>query len=313
MTNPEIDWSVPRFGVSMPMTRAGLISDYSIVALLLLSGLLTGNGARILLGLTLATLNLVATDAFGIRGAIPNLNGEKRPLTRSEWLAIAVGAAVLVGAVLYDFTGFLFLIAASAVAWVLIHDAGRIRRNLPLLGSPVKSLVAIGWIGLWVAGLILLGAISPGRGVSDEPAAPSAARQADGRFEASVLRAVDGDTLEVRSSGRQFHVRVLGADTTELRRADCFAREGAARSQALTAGQTVLLQYDTNQKGPDRNGRDRAHVWLTGNTSLGFLLIREGYARVPDYRAPHYYEADYHKAQDLARAEGRGGWRTCGW
>jgi endonuclease YncB( thermonuclease family) len=75
----------------------------------------------------------------------------------------------------------------------------------------------------------------------------------------------------------------------------------------------VWLEYDPRQRGPDRRGRDRAHVWLSDGTLLGWLLLREGYARVPDYPAPHRYEAAYRHAQELARAEGRGGWRACSW
>jgi hypothetical protein len=258
MTDPQIEWGIPRFGVSTPTSRTELIAEYSIAALLLLSGLAIGNGARILLGLALVAMNVVGTDALGVRSRIPSLNGESRPLTAAEWLVIAVGMVALIGAILNDFAGFVFLIGAWVVAWVLVHNTGGIRWKLPLLGSPDKNLVAVGWIGVWVAGLVVLAAITPGRGTPEIPAAPTVARQADGRFAASVLLAVDGDTLEVRSGGRQFHVRVLGADTTELRRADCFARDGAARTQALTTGQTVLLEYDNHQKGPDRNGRDRA-------------------------------------------------------
>lgn len=130
---------------------------------------------------------------------------------------------------------------------------------------------------------------------------------------ASVVRAVDGDTLEVRASGQPFRVRVLGVDTTELRGAQCFAREATARTQTLAARQDVWLEYDSRQRGRDNHGRDRAHVWLSDGTLLGWRLIREGYARVPAYPAPHRYEAEYHHAQQLARAEGRGGWRACSW
>jgi micrococcal nuclease len=310
MFSDKVQWSIPRLGVAWWLPCQLVPLAYAIIALVVASGIAVSSFARVLIGIVLLAGFASGLDAFGLRRRVPWLESPRRRVTAMEWAAIGVGVLLVIGCILVDFGGLLLVALVSVAGYTLVSDAWGLRSRIPVLNSPNRQTTRMGWAVAWLIGLTVLVAPTLSQ---EQPAAPAAARQADGRFAALVLRVIDGDTLEVRSGERQFRVRVLGTDTTELRRADCFAREGAVRTQDLTAGQIVLLKYDSHQKGPDRNGRDRAHVWLPGNTLLGLLLIREGFARVPDYRAPHNYEADYRSAQDIARTTRRGGWGACGW
>lgn len=310
-TEERVWWVLPRLGWGVYVPRAALTVAYGVAWLALVSGFLVDSPGRKLAGIGLAGL-LAAGERHGDDETTPPLlpGAPPRPLSKGEWAIMGgIGLVALIW-VITDFAGVVLLAVAAAAGWALAYNVGNVRAQLPLFQSADPARVRLGWIAAWLVGLATVTCLTPRPG---QPAGPTEARRPDGHVVGSVLRALDGDTLEVRAEGRQFRVRVLGVDATELRRADCFARQAAARTQALTAGQAVWLEYDPQQRGLDHHGRDRAHVWLADGTLLGWLLIREGYARVPDYRAPHRYEAEYRRAQDLARAEGRGGWRSCGW
>jgi len=142
------------------------------------------------------------------------------------------------------------------------------------------------------------------------------------RSGARVVRVVDGDTLAVRSGGREERVRVLGIDTPESVKPDtpveCGAKAAARamRRRALGsggAGRRVRLVSDPTQDERDRFGRLLAYVELRDGTDLGRAQVRDGWAE------PYVFDGDpfrrvggYRRAARRARADGRGVWGSCG-
>ncbi|MCZ7525132.1 MAG: thermonuclease family protein [Acidimicrobiia bacterium] len=116
------------------------------------------------------------------------------------------------------------------------------------------------------------------------------ARVSGTRTSATVLRAVDGDTVEVLlGDGRADVVRLLGVDAPEThhpaRPVECYGPEAAAYLQARLAGRAVQLEGDRELR--DRYGRRLAHVILDGRR-VNDELLRLGYARllvIPPNRA----------------------------
>lgn len=110
--------------------------------------------------------------------------------------------------------------------------------------------------------------------------------------EATVIRWVDGDTLEVQlGPGEPTTVRLLDVDTPEFRsyggRNECvdpdLAARAAARAEAIAPqGSTVALAAD----GTDRYGRTLARV-ATPAGDVGERLVEDGLARRwPDGACP---------------------------
>ena len=142
------------------------------------------------------------------------------------------------------------------------------------------------------------------------------------RSGARVVRVVDGDTLAVRSGGREERVRVLGIDTPESVKPDtpveCGAKAAARalRRRALGsggAGRRGRLVSDPTQDERDRFGRLLAYVELRDGTDLGRSQVRDGWAEVfvfDDH--PFRRVGDYRRAARRARAGDRGVWRACG-
>jgi micrococcal nuclease len=131
---------------------------------------------------------------------------------------------------------------------------------------------------------------------------------------ATVVRAVDGDTLVVRlDSGERERVRVIGIDTPEDvapgRPVQCWSRKAAAFTKAALEGRSVRLVLGREQR--DRYGRTLAYVTRADGFDLEVELLRGGYARTleiapNDDRAPRY-----RALERTARRAGVGLWGAC--
>ena len=144
---------------------------------------------------------------------------------------------------------------------------------------------------------------------------------------ATVTRVIDGDTIEVRLSGRTEgpgagevvpgavrRVRLLGIDTPESvdprRPVECFGKEAATAARALLEGRSVRLVKDVEET----DGFDRLlrYVYL-GQEMANARWVVNGYALAYTY-PPNVRHADMFVAlQRDARRHDRGLWSpdTC--
>jgi len=157
---------------------------------------------------------------------------------------------------------------------------------------------------------------------------PLGVASADDR--ATVIKVVDGDTLDVLVDGRQKRVRLIGIDTSELHESDKLTRD-AARSRCteaelqelgaqatqfvshlLSPGDPVRLEY--GRRRYDDYQRLLAFVWLPDGRLLNELLLCEGYARTLLH---HVFRSDYRarfrQCGQQAREEGKGLWAAGCW
>ena len=131
----------------------------------------------------------------------------------------------------------------------------------------------------------------------------------------TVVRAVDGDTIIVRSGGRIEDVRLLGIDTPETvnprRPVGCYGPEASAYTKHLVTGRTVMLRYDRELH--DRYGRFLAYVWLTGPRPVfvNAELVRRGYARSYPFPPNTAHAALFAALERSAAVSGRGLWHAC--
>lgn len=152
--------------------------------------------------------------------------------------------------------------------------------------------------------------------ISDAPAAANAAAPAPpqptgNRFAATVVRVVDGDTLEVTFAGRKETIRMLLIDTPETVHPDKpvqpFGPEASALVKGLMpAGSTIEVEKDVSER--DKYGRYLAYVYV-GGKSVQELLLEKGLARVAYVYAPNVKYVDRYRAiQAKAQAAGVGIW-----
>lgn len=131
---------------------------------------------------------------------------------------------------------------------------------------------------------------------------------------ATVLRAVDGDTLDVSSDSRgRLRIRVVGLDTPEtLRRGwsvGCHGPEASSYAKTTLTGQRIALVIDPTQDTTDRYGRTLAGVVLSDGRNYAIEAVRRGHGRAYVYgNKPSMWAKDIASAEDQARQEGQGLW-----
>ena len=172
-----------------------------------------------------------------------------------------------------------------------------------------------------IPALALAAALLSGCGLAtDPPSAPQPAAAGipvpDGAQQATVVRAVDGDTVVLRGRGTgplppaPTRVRVLLIDTPEVAGdPECFGEQAADRFAELAPdGATVRVQADRDRQ--DRFGRTLLHLWA-GGVNVGQALVREGYATVLVVRPNELHLPAFEAAEREAEQTGRGLWTAC--
>jgi endonuclease YncB( thermonuclease family) len=118
-------------------------------------------------------------------------------------------------------------------------------------------------------------------------------------FTASVVRARDGDSIDVRADGQIVRLRLNGIDCPEFRQPR--GREAWAFTWERVRGQTVRVR----ETAQDKYGRTVADVTLPDSSVLNRELVRAGWAW--HYKA-HSTDADLARLENEARAARRGLW-----
>ena len=133
------------------------------------------------------------------------------------------------------------------------------------------------------------------------------------RVAGRVLRAVDGDTLEVRLDGGDVEtVRLIGVDTPETVKPDtpvqCFGPKASAFEHREVEGERVRLLLGVERR--DTYGRLLAYVWV-GDRFLERTLLRRGLARTLPFPPNTRFAARFAALQGTAAQAGRGLWGAC--
>lgn len=144
------------------------------------------------------------------------------------------------------------------------------------------------------------------------PTIPAVRRALIGVDTGTVIRTIDGDTIDVRLGRRVQRVRLIGVDTPEThdprRPVGCYGPEAAAFTAAVLTGATVTLEDDVERTDP--YGRRLAYVRV-GGVRFNDLLLARGYARllvIP----PNGSHARIMLAEEMqARRARRGLWGAC--
>ncbi|MFC4782839.1 thermonuclease family protein [Nocardioides sp. MAHUQ-72] len=160
-----------------------------------------------------------------------------------------------------------------------------------------------------------------------ETAAPPAVARDDvsrpaGARTATVVRVVDGDTLELRVPegtrgvpvGDRTPVRLLEIDTPESVEpgapVECYAKRAAAELERLAPpGSKVWVLPDKDLVDP--YGRTLLYVWNADGEFVNLELVRSGAARSVLYEPNDRYIGLMRRAEAQARDRGSGVWGRC--
>ncbi|MEB3100597.1 thermonuclease family protein [Ferviditalea candida] len=127
---------------------------------------------------------------------------------------------------------------------------------------------------------------------------------------ASIVRVIDGDTMEV-SLGRQTEkIRLLLVDTPETvhpeKPVEPFGPEASAFAKDTLSGQNVQLELDVSER--DKYGRVLVYLWHDGRM-FNEMLLEKGLARVAYVYPPNVkYVDEFRQIQKKAQLAGIGIW-----
>ena len=132
---------------------------------------------------------------------------------------------------------------------------------------------------------------------------------------ATMLRVVDGDTIDVTIAGHRERVRLIGIDTPETKKPNtpvqCYGPEATSFAKSLLAQDTPLhLERDVVAR--DDFGRMLAYVYLAGDgTFINMKIIRNGFARPLTIQPNAAHADEFVEAARLAQADNIGLWAAC--
>ncbi len=129
---------------------------------------------------------------------------------------------------------------------------------------------------------------------------------------ATVVRVVDGDTLEARIGGAVEDVRLIGVDTPETvapgEPVQCFGARASHFTKRALDGRRVRLVFGAERR--DVYGRVLAYAYID-HEFFNAALVRRGLARTLAIPPNTRYRALFKRLElDAARA-GRGLWGAC--
>ncbi len=131
---------------------------------------------------------------------------------------------------------------------------------------------------------------------------------------ATVLRVVDGDTVDFDIDGTKERVRLIGIDTPETKKPDtpvqCYGPEASAfTASLLPEGTPVHLERDVEAR--DKYGRLLAYVYLTDGTFVNLAIVRGGYAHLLTFPPNVAHVDEFVAAARAAEAQNAGLWGGC--
>lgn len=122
-----------------------------------------------------------------------------------------------------------------------------------------------------------------------------------------VIRAIDGDTVELDGLGK---VRYIGINTPETKHpskgVEFFGPEAYEAHRRLVEGKRIKVEFDVGKK--DRYGRYLVYAYV-GSTFVNAYLVEAGYAQVMTIPPNVRYADLFVQLQHDAREHERGLWR----
>lgn len=128
----------------------------------------------------------------------------------------------------------------------------------------------------------------------------------------SVVKVIDGDTIDVSISGKIERIRLIGVDTPEIvdprKTIQCFGKEASEKVHKLLDGKKVSLETDLSQGDKDKYSRLLRHVFTEDNINVAHELILSGFAHEYTYSTPYKYQKEFKEAQQFAEKNQLGLW-----
>jgi micrococcal nuclease len=131
----------------------------------------------------------------------------------------------------------------------------------------------------------------------------------------TVLKVVDGDTVDIDIKGNTERVRLIGVNTPETKHLtkpiECFGPEASAYlTQLLPKGTHVRIERDIEAR--DRYGRMLLYLYReSDNLFINLDLVSHGYGTPMSIEPNTFHRNDFVHAAALAETTNEGLWKAC--
>ncbi len=131
----------------------------------------------------------------------------------------------------------------------------------------------------------------------------------------TILKVVDGDTVDIDINGHTERVRLIGVNTPETKHPtkpiECFGPEASAyMTQLLPKGTTVRIERDVEAR--DRYGRMLLYLYLgSDDLFINLELVARGYGTPMSIEPNTFHRNDFVRAAAQAQAANVGLWKAC--
>lgn len=126
----------------------------------------------------------------------------------------------------------------------------------------------------------------------------------------SVIKVVDGDTLNIDMDGKSQTIRLIGLNTPETvdprKPVECFGKEASKKASELLSDKKVSIEKDPSQGDYDKYQRLLAYVFLEDGTNFNKWMIESGYGYEYTYDLPYKYQSEFKLAQEQAKSQKKG-------
>ena len=171
---------------------------------------------------------------------------------------------------------------------------------------------------LWPGWLVVMAAACAGgthASSTTTTANPIASAVVPNTPNATIVRVVDGDTVDVDIAGTKERVRLIGINTPETKKPntpiECYGPEASEfTKETLPEGTPVRIVRDV--VGRDDYGRLLGYVYRSSDgLFVNLELVVEGYARPLTIRPNDSFAIDFVRAARAAEAANLGLWGSC--
>ena len=131
----------------------------------------------------------------------------------------------------------------------------------------------------------------------------------------TVLKVIDGDTVDIDLKGNTERVRLIGVNTPETKHPtkpiECFGPEASAYlTQLLPKGTHVRIERDIEAR--DRYGRMLLYLYrISDNLFINLDLVSHGYGTPMSIEPNTFHRNDFVHAAALAETTNVGLWKAC--
>jgi micrococcal nuclease len=131
----------------------------------------------------------------------------------------------------------------------------------------------------------------------------------------TILKVVDGDTVDIDIKGNTERVRLIGVNTPETKHPtkpiECFGPEASAYlTQLLPKGTHVRIERDIEAR--DRYGRMLLYLYReSDNLFINLDLVSHGYGTPMSIEPNTFHRNDFVHAAALAETTNVGLWKAC--